>query len=227
MEEILSRYAALLALVDDWFSTCIARAGSAIACKNGCAECCRGLFDITLLDACYLKAGFDRLEAQTRKNVLTKAKRRLLSLQFLWPEYDAPYILNYRPEEEWEVLMPDDDETPCTLLSSDGTCLVYEYRPMTCRLHGLPLVDISGEVMHDEWCTRNFTGKDPLEMDELRWGFNKLFREELLLFRRFTNELFGQSVNELDSFIPTALLIDFKRFPWRKWRKANPLPFQD
>jgi Fe-S-cluster containining protein len=221
MEDILAKYAALLASVDQWFAICIANAGPEIACKTGCSECCRGLFDITLLDALYLKSGFDRLDPVTRASVLDKAKRRLLALQDLWPDFAAPYILNYRPEEEWEILMPDNDETPCPLLAENGTCLVYGFRPMTCRLHGLPLVDISGEVMHDEWCTLNFTRENPLEIDELRWRFNALFREELLIFRELTFKLFKHRVNELDTFIPTALLIDFTHFPWRKCRPSS------
>lgn len=227
MEAILQEYGELLRKVDRWFAACTGRHPSAISCRTGCSECCCALFDITLLDAWYLKHGFDRLDAATKADVLVQAQERLLSLQRFWPDFDAPYLLNYRPEEEWKILMPDDDETPCPLLGADGRCLVYDYRPMTCRLHGLPLVDISGEVLHDEWCTLNFTGSNPLELKDLRWEFNVLFREELLIFRELTFKLFKLRVNELDTFIPTALLIDFERFPWPKWRGENPLLFPD
>jgi Fe-S-cluster containining protein len=227
MEAILQEYGELLRKVDRWFAACTGRYPSAISCRTGCSECCRALFDITLLDAWYLKHGFDRLDAATKADVLVTAQERLLSLQRFWPDFDAPYLLNYRPEEEWKILMPDDDETPCPLLGADGRCLVYDYRPMTCRLHGLPLVDISGEVLHDEWCTLNFTGSNPLGLKDLRWEFNVLFREELLIFRDLTFKLFKHRVNELDTFIPTALLIDFEHFPWRKWRGENPLLFPD
>ncbi|MGA2152458.1 MAG: YkgJ family cysteine cluster protein [Geobacteraceae bacterium] len=227
MEAILQEYGELLRKVDRWFAACTERHPSAISCRTGCSECCCALFDITLLDAWYLKHGFDRLDATTKATVLVQAQERLLSLQRIWPDFDAPYLLNYRPEEEWEILMPDDDETPCPLLGADGRCLVYDYRPMTCRLHGLPLVDISGEVLHDEWCTLNFTGSNPLGLKDLRWEFNVLFREEQLIFRDLTFKLFKHKVNELDTFIPTALLTDFERFPWRKWRGENPLLFPD
>jgi hypothetical protein len=113
--------------------------------------------------------------------------------------------------------MPEEDETPCALLGDDGKCLVYAYRPMTCRLNGLPLVDISGEIFYDEWCTLNFVGKDPLDNENLRWKFRRHFQSELKLFHRFTEQLLGQPVNELDTFIPTALLIDFEKFDWRAW----------
>ncbi|HEX5773927.1 MAG TPA: YkgJ family cysteine cluster protein, partial [Geomobilimonas sp.] len=146
-----------------------------------------------------------------------KARKHLHRLQKIWPDLDSPYILNYRPEEEWKELMPDDDETPCLLLDADGRCLVYDYRPMTCRLHGIPLLDSSGEVMHDEWCTLNFDGFDPLTMPELQWKFRHHFEAELSLFRTFTDKLLGKRVSELDTFIPLALLQDFTGFDWRGW----------
>jgi Fe-S-cluster containining protein len=214
VQRILEQYGALLTEVDVWFNHCIEANPDAITCGTGCSGCCRGLFDITLLDACHLKSGFDRLDATIRTAVLVKANERLVSLQAAWPEYEAPYILNYRPYEEWGELMPEDDETPCVLLGDDGACLVYDHRPMTCRLHGVPLIDLSGEIMDEACCSLNFAGVDPFAMDGLRWEFLRLFREELLLFRRFTEQIMGEPVSELDTFVPTALLVDFTGFDW-------------
>jgi len=226
MKDILEQYGKLLRQVDAWFARCMERFPSEIACASGCSECCRGLFDITLLDAAYLKSGFELLSAAARRRVTEKARVRLAGLQQIWPDFVPPYLLNCRPEEEWEELMPDDDETPCVLLGNDGRCLVYDHRPMTCRLHGLPLIDLSGDVMHDEWCTLNFTGTDPLALEELRGEFRTLFREELLLFRECVRTLFGQSCNEIDTFIPTALLIDFRKFDWQSWRAEHRSLFE-
>lgn len=217
MNDILACYGRLLEEVDAWFDHAARCAGPDVSCRAGCSACCRGLFDITLLDACYLSKGLEKLDMVTRKMVLARAEGSLLHMQSLWPEFNLPYILNYRPEDDWEDLMPEEDETPCALLGDDGKCLVYAYRPMTCRLNGLPLVDISGEIFYDEWCTLNFVGKDPLDNENLRWKFRRHFQSELKLFHRFTEQLLGQPVNELDTFIPTALLIDFEKFDWRAW----------
>src|ERR1700757_1097481 len=105
MNEILNFYGLLLNGVDEWWTRASRLAGPDVSCRTGCSACCRGLFDITLLDACYLKSGFDRLNAVTKQAVLAKAGKRILSLQALWPEFTLPYILNYRPDEEWEELM--------------------------------------------------------------------------------------------------------------------------
>lgn len=217
MDEILKRNEELLARVDAWFARCIENHPEKIACQSGCSACCRSTFDITLWDAFYLKLGFNALPEETRQRVLVKCRERLALMREQWPEFDHPFVLNYRDEEEWELLMPDEDETPCVLLGEDGRCLVYHNRPMTCRLHGIPLVDTAGEVMHEEWCTMNFTDVDPLELPGLAAPFDRIFREEVALFRDFTGRLLGQRVSELDTFIPTAVLIDFEGFDWKRW----------
>lgn len=222
MFDILKAYGRLLQEVDEWFARCMERFPDRISCGQKCSGCCRGLFDITLLDAAYLKLGFDKLEEGVRTRVLEKVERQIQVMRESWPEFSPPYILNLRPEDEWEILMPDEDETPCPLLDEEGRCLVYACRPMTCRLHGLPLIDDSGELFHDEWCTLNFEGCDPLPLSAgLKWRFNHHFQEELLLFQDFTRHLFNHSFNELDTFIPTALLIDFDKFDWKRWAKYH------
>lgn len=208
MQDIFDRYGSLLKEVDQWFETCLANHPAEITCHRGCSACCRGLFDITLLDALYLRSGFDRLPARIKNSVRRKAKERLDGITRRWPLLSAPWLLNPIPEQEWDEIMPEDDETPCVLLSEEGTCLVYDYRPMTCRLNGIPLIDASGEELFDEWCTLNFTDCDPLLFEKLRYPFNELFAQELLLFREMTRRLLGEPFNELDTMIPAAVWLD-------------------
>jgi len=221
LDSVLSLYGDLLSSVDQWFGRSMRFAGKSVVCGQGCSSCCRGLFDITLLDAVFLKEGFDGLPAVVRLPVLEQAEKRCAEFRSVWPEFSPPYILNVRREEEWDVLMPDDDETPCPLLAEDGGCLVYRYRPMTCRLHGIPLIDTSGEMFHDEWCTLNFPNEDPLVLEGLRWGFRECFQEELKLFQIFTDILLNQRIRELDTFIPSALLMDYREFDWKTWWWKN------
>jgi Fe-S-cluster containining protein len=224
MNELLQRYRALLNTLDRWFTTKQSALPTAIVCRDGCSGCCRGLFDISLLDARLLRAGFEQLPAATRVVVQEKATARLTELQERWPGFAPPYLLNHMDDSVWTE-MPVDDLTPCPLLDAAGRCLVYDDRPMTCRLHGLPQIDKSGEIFLGEWCSRNFIGMNPLEMDELRHDFQQLFTEEFTLLRAFAKELCNHDSAELDTFIPLALLIDFAGFPWHEWaaeERAKP-----
>lgn len=208
MQPTLNNYLQLLHRVDAWFDQCLLAAPSSIACTKGCSACCRGLFDITLLDAYLLQTGFKRLSTLQRSEVLVRVRKRLSQLQQQWPELQPPYILNTLPHQQW-LQMPEDDLTPCPLLGADGLCLLYDYRPLTCRLHGVPHVDVSGTVFCDSWCTLNFTCDDPLAMPELRAPFEQFFQREVELLSQFNSRLLGDSCSERDTFIPLALLIDF------------------
>lgn len=211
MNALLDRYGELLREVDAWFQRSLEQYPGLIACRNGCSECCRGLFDITLLDAYYLRRGFDILPESLKTDIVGGASRRLEQLSMVNAEFTEPWLLNGIPEADWDALMPEEDETPCLLLSESGGCLAYEYRPMTCRLNGIPLIDVSGEELFDEWCTLNFTETDPRQLAGLRFAFTDLFDRELLLFRELISHLTGTARNEVDLFIPAALVMDYKK----------------
>lgn len=208
LQDILGQYQALLATVDDWFSRCKKSYEGQVHCAAGCSACCRGLFDISLLDAYLLQAGLRRLPLERQAVIRGKAEKRLRQLQVDWPELRQPYLLNHLPDELWTE-MPEDDRTPCPLLGENGGCLVYEYRPMLCRTHGLPNIDDSGESFSNHYCTLNFAGIDPLSLDKLRWSFRRVYAQEFDLLAQFNRQLLGSPLREADTFIPLALLIDF------------------
>jgi len=208
MQDILTEYRQLLRGIDGWFARCIEQSGDQIACRQGCTGCCRGLFEISLLDAALLQSGFALLTDSVKEQVLDKAQARVADLQLRWPEFQAPYILNRLPHDDW-LQMPENDLSPCPLLGADGLCLVYDARPLTCRLHGLPNIDCSGESFSDDWCTLNFIDSNPLQVPALGYPFRDAFAREFDLLGLFARQVTGQRQLELDTFIPSALLIDF------------------
>jgi len=180
-----------------------------LACRQGCSACCRGLFDITLLDAFLLRQGFAQLPERVRGEVLERCRPRLSELQQRWPQLANPYLLNDLPDDSWTA-MPEGDETPCPLLGADGLCLVYPFRPMTCRLHGLPNLDLTGEDFSADLCTLHAGDPHTLPDAVLRWPFREAFSREIALLRAFTLQLTGTPTSEADTFIPLALLADYK-----------------
>ncbi len=211
---LIQAYQQLLQSYDGWFSGVLDRYPEAISCRKGCSQCCRGLFDISLLDAWVLQQGFARLPAALRRQVKARCAARLVELQQRWPGLRSPYFLNNLPDEGWTA-MPEGDLTPCPLLSAEGLCLVYAHRPLTCRLHGLPQIDQGGEVFDESCCNLNFADRDPFVEPGLRGGFRAGFQQEMALLGALTRELFGRSLRELDTFIPLALLVDYRNVDWR------------
>ena len=213
MPEVLKQYRRLLESIDSWFQQAQLQFPQAIQCRLGCSGCCRGFFDITLLDAALVHHGLQQLSPERIESIRTRSSIRLTELQQRWPGFESPFLLNGMPDSEWTE-MPEEDETPCPFLDEDGLCLIYHDRPMTCRLHGLPNIDFSGESFSDDFCSLNFTGIDPLSLPQLRWGFRQAFQQEHDLFSSYTEQLTGRPLKELDTLLPLVPLIDFDRTDW-------------
>ena len=214
MQEILEKYKNLLESIDSWFNSVQQRFSQSIQCRTGCSGCCRGLFDITLLDAAVVNHGYQQLTQTERQTIRTRSLARQIELQQRWPGFNSPFLLNGLPDSEWTV-MPEEDEIPCPFLHDDGSCLIYAHRPMTCRLHGLPNIDLTGESFSDEYCSLNFHQIDPLLFPGLKWNFRQTFQQEFELFSLFTEQLIGRPMKEMDTFLPLVPLIDFDRTDWR------------
>lgn len=215
LPELSAAYRALLGEVDAWFDACLQAGGSRLACRGGCHACCRALFDISLLDAWLLKEAFSCLPETTRQQVLARCRPRLAELQQRWPNLQPPYLLNSLPEEQW-TSMPEGDPTPCPLLDDEGLCLVYAARPLVCRLHGLPSIDLSGEDFDGTVCTLH-PGEPQTVLPEkvLRWRFREVFTREAALLAAFVEQLGGLETAGFDTFIPLALLADYTIVDWR------------
>lgn len=85
-------------------------------CRN---NCCESLFHHhTYLEFFYLKKGFGALSAQVRDNVLKRAQKVVQETRGIRGKNSRVRIM-------------------CPL-NIDGLCILYRYRPMICRLHGIP-----------------------------------------------------------------------------------------
>ena len=111
-----TRLVDILGAMDHAFGVAAAQLG--FVC-NGCEEnCCRSRFyHYTCLEYFYLFEGFSRLEPSLRASMRQSA---LKVRQFDQVRHNG---ITRRP------LCP---------LNLEGRCSLYSYRPMICRLHGLP-----------------------------------------------------------------------------------------
>jgi Uncharacterised protein family (UPF0153). len=124
---------------EGWFQRSRAALLESLPCRQGCAHCCYGPFAITLLDQLELQQGLQTLPAQIQDDIRARAQSQVTTMEAAFPRlHQSPYL------DEWEERESDDlvtqfSDLPCPALSSDGRCLVYAYRPLTCRMMGLPV----------------------------------------------------------------------------------------
>jgi len=87
---------------------------------RGCPDnCCRTRFyHHTLAEVLYLKSGLMNLDAQVRKQALQRAEHAVQKMD-----------IADKTARQSTIMCP---------LNENDRCILYAYRPMICRLHGIP-----------------------------------------------------------------------------------------
>ena len=144
-EEILSR-------VDAWYRSVKERHPAKAPCERGCRTCCLGLFDVTLADRDLLREGLEKADAATRRDIEARAAAILERLRKTHPRLGED--LDGWGPEEIDALCDEIGEVECPVLGREGECRLYAHRPMTCRMSGVPVVDLKGKVVYPEGCAK-------------------------------------------------------------------------
>lgn len=110
---------------------------SEVNCKPGCSDCCHALFDVTLIEAMYISTkfrekykDFDREKILDRANIADREIHRIKRNAFKAQKKGATEI-----EIIGQMAM---ERVKCPLLNEEKKCDLYEFRPINCRVYGVP-----------------------------------------------------------------------------------------
>lgn len=133
------QYESFLKTADSVFERMKKEYPDCVACKEGCADCCKALFDLTLIEALYINHHFSKLfeKRLEEKTALTEKANRADREVYRIKKRAYKELEEGRPEED---ILADlaKERVPCPLLNSEERCDLYEFRPITCRLYGIP-----------------------------------------------------------------------------------------
>jgi len=193
-ESVRGRDSGLVQIVDAALADAAQRAGSWLACRPGCTQCCHGAFPIHALDVLRLQAAMDAADPQTAEALRQRARAWLEAYGPDFPGDPATGILGTSDEEQARFESFADD-APCPALNpATGLCDVYEHRPMTCRVFGPP-TRLSDEVALG-CCDLCFVGASEAEIAAC----------EMPVPREFENELLAETGDTGETLVAFALL---------------------
>lgn len=132
----------LIQIVDAALAEATRKAGSWLACRPGCTQCCVGAFAINQLDALRLRHGLAELEKSEPDRAARIKRRAKDSVCRLSPDLpgDPSTGLLDKGEEAAERFADFANDEPCPVLDpATGLCDLYDFRPMTCRVFGPPV----------------------------------------------------------------------------------------
>lgn len=131
------KYEKLVAASDAAFERVKQAHAECVKCKEGCADCCHAVFDLTLIEALYINHRFNQqFKANAKTEVEEKANRTDRQLSKIKRRAQED-LLAGKPEAE---ILADlaRERVRCPLLNSRDLCDLYEHRPLTCRFYGIP-----------------------------------------------------------------------------------------
>jgi Fe-S-cluster containining protein len=137
LKPFFEQYEALSASVERAFETVKNQYPDCVKCKPLCSDCCYALFDLTLIEALYINAKFlEKFSGETLEILMERCNRIDRTLYKL---KKSAFKAAESGKEETEILQ-DMAETRvrCPMLNDAQMCEIYEFRPLTCKLYGIP-----------------------------------------------------------------------------------------
>lgn len=145
-------YRSLLSEVDSWYRSVKEAHPDKVPCVKGCRECCIGLFDVSLADRDLLREGLAQADPETRKDIQVRAAALVERIREIEPGLGD--TLDGMSPEEIDDLCDAVGDVECPVLGREGECRLYAHRPLTCRMSGVPVVDLSGKTVYPEGCAK-------------------------------------------------------------------------
>jgi Fe-S-cluster containining protein len=132
---LFQRYELLVARADQAFHEMQKDYGSHITCELHCSDCCHAIFGLFLVEAAYLQQHFNRLPRKEKQAALLRGQRwdkeyRELEERLKVHAHDSQMVSHSLGRERIR----------CPLLTGRRECILYAYRPITCRVYGIPIV---------------------------------------------------------------------------------------
>lgn len=190
MHPVALRYQEMLERLDRWFADTAKRHPGVIPCRAGCSACCHGPFDISAADTLLLKEGMAALSRGNQDGIRVAGERLLQEIVKQAPDWKAPYDIADLGEERFDGIAESLANAPCPMLDEKGCCMVYQHRPLVCRLIGLPMMTAEGELLENA-CPIQEQFPDYALLDPQLFDFGALQDAEILFNAEAAEALFG------------------------------------
>ncbi len=213
----LPAYRVLLAEADAWFARAADAMRDEVRCRAGCDACCRGLFDVSALDALAVADGVRDADPATRAELEQAARGTLARVRAAAPGWGAPYRVGDLGSDAFDALCDALADEPCAALRADGTCRIYARRPLVCRLHGLPMWDPAERAYVGGACDLNAVPPEAARVTpELHFAHAPFEERELELLAAVAGREAGADPEASGTIVAAAVLAALVPTPPRR-----------
>ncbi|WDP91134.1 MAG: YkgJ family cysteine cluster protein [Desulfobacter sp.] len=203
LEEHFAKYEAVVQMVDQIFERVKQEFPKEVFCREKCSDCCYAIFDLTLIEALYLNHKFkEKYAGREKADLIAAADKTDRALAKM--KRDAFKKIKDGANELEIVGRMSQERVRCPLLGADNLCLLYDSRPITCRVYGIPTSTAGASHI----CGRtNFVQGTPyptLNMD-------KIYTQLQLLSAELVRDIKSSNIKMHEMLIPVsmAMVTDF------------------
>ncbi|MGQ9570629.1 MAG: YkgJ family cysteine cluster protein [Thermodesulfovibrionales bacterium] len=134
LDEIFSKYLLETRKADHLFKTIQEKYPLSVKCHIRCCDCCYAIFGVFPVEAAYIHHHFNRLEGRIKRDVLIRAEKA--ETEILKARDKLKQAFDNKPE--MQVYGLGKQRIRCIFLTERDECILYEKRPIICRIYGVP-----------------------------------------------------------------------------------------
>jgi Fe-S-cluster containining protein len=133
LSHLFQSYENLVVRADQAFQKVADEYPECVKCHRNCADCCHAVFGLFLVEAVYINQHFTHLDRKQRRSAVLRAKKSDKDLERLEKK-----LQTHQDNPQRGLISLARERVRCPLLDDHQECILYPYRPITCRVYGIP-----------------------------------------------------------------------------------------
>jgi Fe-S-cluster containining protein len=133
LDDLFSKYVLEARKADHLFKTIQEKYPLSVRCRIHCCDCCNAIFGVFPIEAAHINYYFNRLERRIKRDILRRAEKA--ETEMLRAK-DTLQVFDDKPQMKVYGLAKQ--RVRCPLLTEKEECVLYEKRPIICRIYGVP-----------------------------------------------------------------------------------------
>lgn len=133
LNDLFSKYVLETRKADHLFKTIQEKYPLSVKCRIHCCDCCHAVFGVFPIEAAFINYHFNHLERKIRRDVLRRAEKAEADVLRAKDKLKA-----FDDKPQMKVYGLGKQRVRCPLLTEREECVLYEKRPIICRIYGVP-----------------------------------------------------------------------------------------
>ncbi len=133
LDDLFLKYKSIVRQADFLFNAIQEKYPACVQCKIHCCDCCHAFFGVFPVEAAYINFHFNRSERKIKREILRGVEKTETQMLKTW---DKLQVFDDKPE--MKIYGLGKEKVKCPFLTDKKECILYEIRPVICRIYGVP-----------------------------------------------------------------------------------------